>query len=206
MASALDIIPYDFKCIDPSILHFHRPHLDVGRMASDLGVVSPHSLTCTATGACRAGFATEGFSVGSGLHTWAVECLDLGPNKYVMVGVSENKSVASFNYPGEGATHGASYYLHNGHRYYGGTNAPYGPVGSTHCVVRVLLDMNNKTVAFYLNGIRLGCAAGPDVLTDGTYYPCIGLYEAGQIVSFLQVPDFDPPVALATATPSASSK
>jgi hypothetical protein len=205
----LDIIPYDFKCIDPDILHFHRPHFDVGRMASGLGLISPHSLTCTSNGTWRSCFAKEGFSVGSGLHTWSVECLDLGPNKHFMVGISENTPVTTFTYPGGPAgSAGASYYLYNGHRVYAARSESYGPIGSTHCVVRVLLDMNNKTVAFYLNGIRLGCAAGPDVLSESTYYPVISFLEAGQIASILPVPEAEsPPVAeacsvKATVTPS----
>jgi hypothetical protein len=125
-------------------------------------------------------FATEGFR--EGIHYWEFKVLDDATNKYIMIGVSKNVSVTASTYPGHSSDKGVSYYGGNGYRYYGNTNAAFGPTFSVGDVIGTLLNMEHRTVTFYLNGKRIGVALGSDALTDDMYYPVVALYSLGHTV------------------------
>lgn len=125
-------------------------------------------------------FATEGYR--TGIHYWEQRIIDDASDKYIMIGVSKNASVTISTFPGHGSDKGVSYYGNNGYRYFANTHAGFGSIFKSGDVIGTLLNMEHKTVTFYLNGQRVGTALGADYLTDDIYYPVVALHSLGHTV------------------------
>lgn len=129
---------------------------------------------------------TVGFTTGT--HFWSVEIVDdVNFSHYIMIGVSDNLVLTESNAPGLKRIGGSTAddeigvgYCGNGYRYYGGTCFPFGPIFKKGDVIGTLLNLNEKTVTFYKNGIRVGTAANPGSLTGIKYYPCVAICRCGQ--------------------------
>ncbi|KAH3745179.1 hypothetical protein Pelo_13415 [Pelomyxa schiedti] len=187
-------------------LHFHRVTFDPTRGAHGLVFDNANTLVTQNTQAApqpiqpgsrlrrpatethKIVLGTEGWSSDS--HYFSLKVVDAGPNKFLMIGVCDASFPGMFtasHYPGL-SNDGVSYYGANGYAYRLGSNVAFGRVYGTGDEVGVLLNMTHRTCSFYLNGTRVGTAAGADVITSQTYFPAVALYELGSTVVSLPPP------------------
>ncbi|KAH3760783.1 purine-nucleoside phosphorylase [Pelomyxa schiedti] len=171
-------------------LHYHCVTWDPARAAPGIAFDQANTLVTQNIGTLthKTVLGDEGFFDGS--HYWSLKVLDGGPSKYIMIGVCDASFGGMFpvsHYPGL-KTDGVSYYGANGYTYKLGGYGGFGPVFGTGSEVGVLLNMTHRTCTFFLNGTRVGTAAGADVLTGRTYFPSVSLYELGASVISLAVP------------------
>ncbi len=180
------LVPNDLKYV--SNVQFHQVVWDATRAAAGLAFDNRNRLLTQniSTASHKVAFGTEGFS--SGVHFWNVEIIEDSINSYISIGVSKDCSLTVPSYPGQSGDKGVSYFGSNGHRYFAGTNAAFGPAFKKGDIVGTLLSMEHKTVTFYLNGSRVGAAIGMDQLTDNLYYPCVSLHSLGHTVMSPEVP------------------
>ena len=174
-------------------LHLHQVHWDPSKAASLLvfdranTVVTVAHPTTTITGH-RCVIGTEGFA--SGHHFWALKITGEMGSSTILPGVCEGIFKLCFTvsfYPGA-QKDGCSYHSGTGCAWRMSENVPFGPIFGKGAVIGIYLNMEAKTCTFYLNGTRVGTAAGPDVLTAEKYYPAVALYEANHQVVSLAVP------------------
>lgn len=146
---------------------------------------------------------TVGFT--TGIHYWSVEIMQADDadennnydNSDMMIGISSQLSIVMVQQSNSGTIKmmrsynttttyqhatavdfGVNYHGKTGHRCcngkdFGAFGPPFGKKGD---VIGTLLNMNDKTLTFYKNGIRIGTAADVDELNShATYYPCVSL-------------------------------
>ena len=121
---------------------------------------------------------TIGFS--EGIHFWSLEIIN---GIDIMIGCSNGMLPTSSYFPGidhKDTYTGFSYSSKTGHTHVKGNHFGFGPSFGKGDVIGTLLNMNRKTVTFYMNGIRLGTAATIATLNENTYYPCVSFSTSDQ--------------------------
>jgi len=108
---------------------------------------------------------------------WDVH-IDRTSNGRINIGVCvEGHSLTS--YVGQ-SKFGWAYYGNNGKREHAGGSEKYGPTYSTGDTIRVMCDMDSRTLSFSKNGLYLGIAFHN---IPACVYPAITLYTTGDQVS-----------------------
>lgn len=156
-------------------------------LAAGLYMQSP---TCvqknSPTGSWRSVLVGDGHKQGKYFYEFTI--VEPGSDKRIMLGISKHGfSVES--YPGSDAN-SVGFYCFQNCRYSCGSSSSFDTgVYSHQCVIGMLMDLDSCTLQFYLNGKSLGAAFGSDKISYGsTWFPTIGLYDLGQVVSIQTVP------------------
>lgn len=168
-------------------LECHKVVWDVTRASNGLVIENEHVTVkkSSTDDLWQSVLGTVGFS--SGIHYWNIEILESSNHNRIRIGVSSNLNVTCNSFPGHGDDTGVSY-GYDGNRHYSNINGSFGPSYTTGDIIGTLLNMNDKTVTFYKNSIRVGTAVGKDILLDDIYYPCVTLFAIGQQVSSCDIP------------------
>jgi len=118
----------------------------------------------------------------NGKFFWLVRILNI-PSGHIMVGIVEQTQTLD-THPGTGIYQsGKGFYGANGHMYHDNTSEDYGIGGFSSCFyVGTLLDMDQKTVKFSVNGIE----GEAKKITQNSCYFVIGLHSAKSSIEIVQ--------------------
>jgi SPRY domain len=118
-------------------------------------------------------FGKDGFT--TGIHYWTFQIISSASN-HIMIGVSKDLNVTKSTYHGLTTT-GVFLSGHDGIVQWDGNREQSDSWRYTKGdVVGTLLNMNQKTITFYLNGSY--CVVRD--VTEEIYYPCISFIKLGQ--------------------------
>ncbi len=144
-------------------------------------------LTASTAGhrACR----TIGTGWTQGLHYWSVRIIEKSANRYIMIGiVSSDFDMSARQYVGQSSS-SYGFYIYNGHRYHNSKAVGFiSDLPKNGDIIGVLLDLDARTLSYYINGIMLGTAFCQIPVPDNNtkYYPAISHCEPGHGVSIVQ--------------------
>lgn len=122
------------------------------------------------------------YAMTSGLHYFQFQLNDGGPSRFIMIGIAKSgMPLSSSTYPGYDSN-GFGYYCHNGHRYHCGNANGYSITSNTGDTVGMLVDLDSRTISYFVNGKPIGAAFGASEIPAGqTWYPVVSLYEMSTV-------------------------
>ena len=168
-----------------SAISFHSSKSDSRLKFTD----NNKTISCTKNHQYQTAIAMEGYATGQ--HFWEIQ-IEKSSNgnsgTYEMfVGVGEDKMTTKNSFVGQQCSskgrRGWGYYSRG--QKYSGSGYSYGTTyGKKGDVIGVMLDMDNGTLGFTVNGKDQGIAF-TTLTTSKKLYPCVSLYTNGQSVSVL---------------------